>query len=99
MKYSDVKVLFHFQDESKRPKTVCPQLMLNVSRIKTSDTPEAKSVCLNVTLTLLMTTLQAFQLRSLGIRPLGAKRTRTAAETFVTMTGGFGNVRNSVRFN
>lgn len=74
--------------------------MLNVSRIKTeTSSPQAQSVCLNVTLTLLMTTLAAFQLRSLGIRPLGARRTRTAAETLITMTGGFGNVRNSVRFN
>lgn len=51
------------------------------------------------TLTLLMTTLDAFQLRSFGIRPLGDNSTKTAADTLDTMAGGFGNVRNSVRFN
>lgn len=51
------------------------------------------------TLTLLMTTLDAFQLRSFGMRPPGASSTKTAADTFDTMAGGLGNVRNSVRFS
>lgn len=50
-------------------------------------------------ITLLMTTLEAFQLRSLGIRPWGASSTRTAAETLVTIAGGLGNVLSSVKFN
>lgn len=49
--------------------------------------------------TLLITILEAFQLRSLGIRPWGANRTRTAAETLVTIAGGFGNVLSSVKFS
>lgn len=54
---------------------------------------------INVLLTLLMMTLAAFQLRSLGTRPLGDSSTSTAANTLVTITGGFGNVRNSVRLS
>lgn len=46
-----------------------------------------------------MTILEAFQLRSLGIRPCGDSSTRTAAETLVTIAGGLGNVLSSVRFS
>jgi len=42
-------------------------------------------------------TFAAFQLRSLGILPLGASNTITAAVTFVTAPGGDPNDFNSVR--
>lgn len=43
--------------------------------------------------------LAAFQLRSLGIRPWGASKTKTAAATLATMVGGLGKVRISVRLS
>jgi len=47
---------------------------------------------------LLDATLAAFQLRSFGTLPAGAKRTMTAAVTFVTAPGGEPNDFSSVKF-
>ncbi len=46
---------------------------------------------------ILMTTLQAFQLRSFGIFPFLANKTITAAVTFTTMAGGLPNDFSSVK--
>ena len=47
--------------------------------------------------TLPMTTLAAFQLLSLGILPLGASSTMTAAATLITADGGEPKDFNSVK--